>query len=213
MGLHAKLNKFVRDAKSKLFTMLWYRFYFYRIGKRSSINPPFFTHHPEYIEIGHRVSIAPFCRIEAHPTYPGKRLLTPLISIGNRVRLGHGANLSGQQSLIIEDDVLISGGSYISDNNHAIDPEGPRYLDQVSTSSPTFIGKGAWIGQNACVLAGSYIGERSIIGAGSIVNGCIPPYSIAVGAPARVVKQYNFATKKWDKVKVEDLPKTMLRGV
>ncbi|WP_373229845.1 acyltransferase [Cohnella sp.] len=99
--------------------------------------------------------------------------------------------------MIIEDDALIAGGCYISDNNHSIDPEGPQYAEQPLTFSPTTIGKGVWLGQNVCVLAGANIGERSIIGAGSVVRGIIPPYSIAVGAPARVIKRYSFKTKQW----------------
>jgi len=64
-----------------------------------------------------------------------------------------------------------------------------------------------------CVLAGSFVGERSIIGAGSVVNGYIPPYSIAVGAPARVVKSYNFETKQWDKVSKGESHIKLIRGV
>lgn len=180
--------------------LLWYRFIFYKTGARCSISQPLFTHKPEYIQLGNRVSIGPYCRIEAHPVHPRSRLLTPVVTIGHRVRIAQGVNISGQSSLSIEDDVLISGGCYISDNNYSIDPEGPRYQEQSLSSAPTVIGKGAWLGHNVCILAGSFIGERSIIGAGSVVNGYIPPFSIAVGAPARVVKKYNFETKQWSKV-------------
>lgn len=195
-----KLHKRARQLKNKLFMLLWYRFMFYKTGVFCSISQPLFTHKPEYIQLGNRVSIGPYCRIEAHPAQPGSRLLKPAVTIGDRVRIEHGVNISGQSALIIEDDVLISGGCYISDNNHSIDPEGPRYLEQPLTSAPTVIGKGAWLGQNVCILAGSYVGERSIIGAGSVVNGLIPPFSIAVGAPAHVIKKFNFETKQWDKV-------------
>jgi acetyltransferase-like isoleucine patch superfamily enzyme len=208
-----KLNKRSRQLINKLFMLLWYRFIFYKTGVRCSISQPLFTHKPEYIQLGNRVSIGPYCRIEAHPAHPGNRLLKPVVTIGDRVRIEHGVNISGQDALTIEDDVLIAGGCYISDNNHSINPEGPRYLDQPLTSAPTVIGKGAWLGQNVCILAGSFVGERSVIGAGSIVNGYIPPYSIAVGAPARVVKTFNFETKQWDKVSYGDLHTKLIRGV
>lgn len=193
-----KLHNRSRELKNKLFMLLWYRFIFYKTGARCTINQPLFTHKPEYIQLGNRVLIGPYCRIEAHPAHPGNRLLKPAVIIGHRVKIGHGVNISGQSALYIEDDVLISGGCYISDINHSIDPEGPRYLEQPLTSAPTVIGRGAWLGQNVCILAGSFVGERSIIGAGSVVNGYIPPYSIAVGVPARVVKKFNFETKQWD---------------
>jgi acetyltransferase-like isoleucine patch superfamily enzyme len=195
-----KLHKRSGELKNKLVMLLWYQFIFYKTGARCSINQPLFTHQPEYIQLGNRVSIGPYCRIEAHPTHPRSRLLKPVVTIGNRVQIGHGVNISGQSTLTIEDDALIGGGSYVSDNNHSFDPEGPRYLEQPLTFAPTVIGQGAWLGHNVCVLAGSFIGQRSIINAGSVVNGYIPPYSIAVGAPARVIKKYNFETRQWDKV-------------
>lgn len=207
-----KLHKRIGDVKSKLYTWLWYRFLFFGMGKRCTINPPFFTHRSEYIELGRAVSIGPFCRIEAHPAHPGNRLLSPIIKIGNRVRIEHGVNISCHRSLIIEDEVLIAGGSYVGDNNHSIDPRGPRYLEQPLTSTPTMIGRGAWLGQNVCVLAGSVIGERSVIGAGSVVNGHIPPYSIAVGIPARVIKQYNFKTGQWERISRVDGLSKMRKG-
>jgi acetyltransferase-like isoleucine patch superfamily enzyme len=214
MGKFAhKLFKRSRELKNKLFMLLWYRFILYKTGVRCSISRPLFTHRPDYIQLGNRVSIGPYCRIEAHPAYPGKRLLKPVVTIGDRVRIEHSVNISGQSELTIEDDVLIAGGCYISDNNHSINPEGPRYLEQPLTSTPTVIGKGAWLGQNVCILAGSFVGERSVIGAGSVVNGYIPPYSIAVGAPARVVKTFNFETKQWDKVSYGDSHTKLIRGV
>lgn len=56
------------------------------------------------------------------------------------------------------------------------------------------------IGANSVVLAGVTIGKRTQIGAGSVVTKNIPPFSIAVGNPCRVIKQYNQVTKEWEKV-------------
>ncbi len=190
-------HKKVRSLKDKAITLLWYKFMFNRIGAQSIISSPIYTHHPEYIKIGDGVFIGPFCRIEAHPINPRTSSPVPILEIGNRVVFGHGVLLSSRHSLVIEDDALIAGGVYISDNNHSIVPDGPRYLDQPLTFEPTRIGKGTWLGKNVCVLAGTNIGERSVIGAGSVVKGIIPPYSIAVGVPARVIKRYCFKTKRW----------------
>ena len=49
------------------------------------------------------------------------------------------------------------------------------------------VGRGTWIGERCAVLKGAQIGECCVIGANSVVKGEIPPYSVAVGAPARVV--------------------------
>lgn len=189
--------KRTRDIRNKIATLLFYKLLFYRIGKRTTLSSPLYTIHPKFVEIGDRAFTGPSCWIEAYPANPKMSGAIPILKIGNGVNIGHGVLISCSHSLLIDDDALIAGGCYISDNNHSFDPEGPRYAEQPLTFSPTIVGKGAWLGQNVCVLAGSHIGERSIIGAGSVVRGTIPPYSIAVGAPARVVKRYSFKTKQW----------------
>ena len=194
-----RLHKGFRRMKNKLYTGLWYRHLFYRIGPRSSISPPFYTENPELIQLGEKVYIGPNCRIEAYPSQRNASNEEPMLIIGNRVTMEDGVLISCGESLVIEDDVLIAGRCYISDNNHSFDPLGLPYREQEADMKPTRIGAGVWLGQNVCILAGSDIGERSVIGAGSVVRGRIPPYSVAVGSPARVVKRYSFETKTWMK--------------
>mgnify|MGYP001277036978 FL=1 len=191
------LHKGLRKARNKLYTVLWYRHLFYKVGSRSSVSPPFYTENPELIQLGERVYIGPYCRIEAYPPEGGAG--APILKIGNRVTMEHGVHISCVESLVIEDEVMIAGRCYISDNNHSFDPLGPPYMDQPAASKRTRIGAGVWLGQNVCILAGADVGEGSVIGAGSIVKGRIPPYSIAVGSPARVVRRYCFETKSWIK--------------
>jgi virginiamycin A acetyltransferase len=61
-------------------------------------------------------------------------------------------------------------------------------IDDVESKGPIVIGNDVWIGAHSLVLSGSKIGDGAIIGANSVVNGEIPPYSIAVGSPAKVIK-------------------------
>lgn len=65
---------------------------------------------------------------------------------------------------------------------------------------PVKVGDYTHVGTNSTVMAGVEIGERCQIGAGSVVTKNIPPYSVAVGNPARVVKQYDFEKKEWVRV-------------
>ncbi|WP_027087611.1 acyltransferase [Cohnella panacarvi] len=193
------LHKGFRRIKNKFMTEFWYRHLFYRIGRKSSVSHPFYTENPELIQLGDKVYIGPYCRIEAYPPDGMSRRKKPTLTIGNRVTMEHAVHISCAESLVIEDDVMIAGRCYISDNNHSFDPLGPPYKKQPASSKHTRIGKGVWLGQNVCILAGADVGEGSVIGAGSIVNGYIPAYSIAVGTPARVIKRYNFDTQAWVK--------------
>ena len=62
-----------------------------------------------------------------------------------------------------------------------------------TSKGPTRIGDNVWCGANVVVTSGVTIGERCVIGANSVVNRDLPPHSIAVGAPARVIKQITYA--------------------
>lgn len=70
----------------------------------------------------------------------------------------------------------------------------------ITSPIPVSIGNCSWLGQNVCVLPGALIGEHCVIGANSVVTSPIPDFSVAVGAPARVMKQYSRQTRRWEKV-------------
>jgi len=62
---------------------------------------------------------------------------------------------------------------------------------------PVVIENGVWIGESVAVLPGAHIGYGSVIGANSVVKGVIPPGSIAVGTPARVIKRFDSGSQQW----------------
>lgn len=185
---------FFYKLRRKVF-LLWYKIFFKKIGYHSAIQPPLFFHNPQFVEIGDNVYIGPFCRIEVPLRENDK--VNPKLVIGSGTDIQHSVNIYCSKSLIIGENVLIASGCLITDNNHGINPEGDKYLSQSLTVRPTIIEQGVWLGERVCVLAGAQIGERSIIGANSVVTGKIPPYSIAVGNPAKVIKTYDFETKCW----------------
>ena len=71
---------------------------------------------------------------------------------------------------------------------------------QPLTLRPVKIGDYTHLGTNSTIMAGVTIGERCQIGAGAVVTRDIPPYSVAVGNPARVIKRYDFEKKEWIRV-------------
>lgn len=120
------------------------------------------------------------------------------IVIGDYTRIGLHNTIIGPVQ--IGDHVNLAQGIIVSGINHNY-KDATAYIDQqgVSTSAIT-IHDNCWIGANTVITAGVTIGKHCIIGAGSVVTKDIPHYSVAVGNPARIVKQYNQQSQTWEKI-------------
>jgi acetyltransferase-like isoleucine patch superfamily enzyme len=122
----------------------------------------------------------------------GRMLDNPELSIGNNVFLGHGTTIKASRRVVIEDGVLVAQGCYIADSDdHPLDRKSrmegaPALVEKIK---PVHIGRGAWLGRGCYVLKGVTIGEGAVIGAASVVTTDVPPFSVAVGNPARVIRQ------------------------
>lgn len=116
------------------------------------------------------------------------------IIIGDDVFIGSGAKFSSQnESIKIGRKVMFGPNVTIMGGDHNTEQIG-KYMFDVKTKLahhdlPVEIGEDVWIGSNAIILKGVKIGRGSIVGAGSIVTKSCDPYSILVGAPAKVVKK------------------------
>lgn len=94
--------------------------------------------------------------------------------------------------IIIEDEVLVGSGVHFYVNNHRFDNiQNPISKQGHYDGKSIVVKSGSWIGANSIILAGVIIGHNSVIGAGSVVTKNVPDYSVAVGNPAKVVKQIN----------------------
>jgi acetyltransferase-like isoleucine patch superfamily enzyme len=82
---------------------------------------------------------------------------------------------------------LVAGHTSINTVSHRADRCDMPINDQPVVIDPVIIEDDVWIGLNAVILQGVTIGRGSIVGAGAVVNRSIPPWSVAVGVPARVV--------------------------
>ncbi|HCE56696.1 MAG TPA: acetyltransferase [Prolixibacteraceae bacterium] len=120
------------------------------------------------------------------------------VILGDRVRVGIGSVIIGP--------VTMGNGSglgqhvFVAGFNHGYADGSKNSSQQPLDIRPTIIEEEAHIGANSVVVAGIRIGKRSQVGAGSVVTRDVPPYSVAVGNPARVIKQYNHETGSWEKV-------------
>lgn len=157
---------------------------FHSFGRGSRILLPFRTGNPDLIAIGSRVHVGPGSWLMA-PTREGT---APVIELHDRVRI-HQTAITAVRSVVVEEGVDIARGCYISDHSHGFDDVTMPIRDQPLVHiAPVRIGAGAWLGQNVVVLPGVTIGTGAVIGANSVVRDDVPPHSVAVGAPARVVR-------------------------
>ena len=120
------------------------------------------------------------------------------VKIGNDTIIGMGCVLIGPVS--IGNEVMLAQNIVISGLNHGYDDVSLSPAKQKVICKPIVISDDVWIGANAVITAGVSLGKHCIIGAGSVVTKSVPEYSIAVGNPAKVVKQYNFQTSSWETI-------------
>ena len=118
------------------------------------------------------------------------RTMTPTsrIRLGDRVGLSSCTIVAGN-SIEIGEDTILGAGSMILDNDFHIPGHGFSWLTEYSKNSkPVKIGRGCFIGARSIILKGVTLGDRVVIGAGSVVTKDVPAYSVAAGNPARVVR-------------------------
>ena len=116
-----------------------------------------------------------------------------------RVRVGAGTFLNrnvmvaAQELVEIGEHCMLANGCFVSDASHRFDDlERPITWQGFESKGPTRIGDNCWLGVGVVVTSGVTIGERCVIGANSVVTHDIPPYSIAAGAPARVLRSIEY---------------------
>ncbi|MGH7930194.1 MAG: acyltransferase [Candidatus Binatia bacterium] len=164
---------------------------------------------PEFISWGDHVWIGPGAFITAVRRYPSRSLdhphkryevqrFSPCIQFGHRVSSSGNLVIGAAQRVTIGDDVMFASNVTLLDNFHGFDdPYEPYKYQPLCRIAPVEVKRGCWIGQNVVIMPGVEIGEMSIIGANSVVTESLPPRVIAVGAPARVIKQWDKDRQEW----------------
>jgi len=137
------------------------------------------------IEIGPQVLFEPNVWLTAPA--PGR------IRIGGGTFLNLGVMVAALDLVEIGEHCMFANGCFISDANHRFDdPTRPVPWQGFSSKGPTRIGDNVWCGVNVVVTSGVTIGERCVIGANSVVTTDIPAFSVAVGAPAKVIRTITY---------------------
>ncbi|WP_444092407.1 acyltransferase [Bacteroides sp.] len=170
-----------------------YRFFLSILNSkgRGLIQYPFYALGHKYMSIGSNFSAGPGFRVECIDNY-GHDTFRPLLIIGDNVSFNFRCHIGVINKVVIEDNVLVGSNVLITDHFHGKTLKRELQIAPIERSlfskGPVIIEKNVWIGENVCVLPNVKIGHNSIIGANSVVTHDIPPYSIAVGNPVRIVK-------------------------
>ncbi len=184
---------------SSIIRWLIYKHRFSSLGFRSVVDSPLRIDGGRSIFIGKKVHIGYKSWLAAMPL-TGKSVN---LTIEDGCAIGHFNHIYATHSIILHKNVLTADKIYISDNLHGYEDIDTPILKQPIVQKPVVeIGEGSWLGENVCVI-GAKIGKHCVIGANSVVTKDIPDYSIAVGAPAKVIKKYDFNTNSWKKVDSE----------
>ena len=172
----------IERVRARLFSSLIRRD-FDRFGLRSIVRSPFYCIDGRGISIGDDVYLG-----------PGTRLFLPTAGAGS-IKIGDRCNVTGRLtissvvSVILGDDVLLADGVYIADHSHGQAAlELPILAQGTENHAPVTIGNGAWLGQNVVIMPGVDIGAGAIVGANAVVRESVPALAVAVGVPARVVR-------------------------
>lgn len=196
-------KRVLRKLSSSLRMLYWQK----RVAKMDgecAIQPGAVFEYPDNIHIGQACGIARHALLRANTSkHPGITLGNRVsllentllnansgsISIDDRSWLGPFSVILGNGGVSIGKDVMIASHCTINTvSHHAGDTSIPMNGQGIYTD-PVVIEDDVWLGIGSIILQGVRIGKGSIIGAGAVVTHDIPPYSVAVGTPAKVIRK------------------------
>ncbi|MBC7333331.1 MAG: acyltransferase [Actinobacteria bacterium] len=182
---------------------IFFPFLFKKVGKNVSFGRNLTLRHPHKISIDNDVVIDDNCMLDAKGidnngisiqsgTFIGRNSILTCkngnIVIEKNVNIGFNSEIFSASNVVIGENTLIAAYVYVIGGDHKYNLADKPISEQGRVSKGITIGKNCWLGAKSLILDGVNVGNDSIIGAGAVVNQDIPPFSIAVGIPARVIK-------------------------
>ena len=188
------INKITNHFRSKI-----YRSRMGKVGNHFHVTGKIELNNPQCVSVGNNVGIGKGTFLGPVIQYAGIQY-NPQIIIGDGTLVGKNCTIAAINKVEIGKHVLFAGHVHITDHSHGyediLQPIAPQRL---SCKGPVIIEDDCWLGFSCEILSGVHIGKHSVVAARSVVTKDVPPYSIVAGNPARIVKQYNFETKQWER--------------
>ena len=155
---------------------------------------------PKYVSLGKKCYIGYNARIEGIDRY-NNIIYTPQIVIGDGVSIQQNIHLTCASSIIIGKNTAIAANVTITDIDHPyIDIDIPIERQDLIVKNVS-IGEDCKIYNGAVILQGVKIGRHCVVGANSVVIKDIPDFCVVVGAPAKIVRRYDFGCSTWRKTR------------
>ncbi len=198
-GSYLIFFRFLRNIRSRIYAFLLN-------AKNLDIGTGCYLKGVRYIKFGNDISIFRGIWLEA-VSYHNGYIYFPKIKIGNNVCFSNNVHVSCIDSVTINDNVLIGSNVHISDHNHGSyigekcsSPEENPSMRRLISAGAIHIQERVWIGDNVTIIGPVVIGAGAVIGSNSVVRGNIDAGTVAVGAPARMIKKYNHSSQQWEKI-------------
>ena len=182
---------------------IFYKFLFKKVGKGVVFGKSITIRNPSKIVIGNNVIIDENVMLDAkgvdnngivleNGVFLGRNTILSCkngdITLKENVNIGFNCYVVSLNKVEIGEDTLIAAYTYIIGGGHSSEKTDIAFRDQKKHAIGIKIGKNAWFGAKSIIMDGCSVGDNSIIGAGAIVTKDIPEYSVAVGMPAKVVR-------------------------
>jgi acetyltransferase-like isoleucine patch superfamily enzyme len=194
-----KLNR-LSTLFYKIKGRLFYPLVFEKFGKGSYIRKPQLISNPMFISIGDRVSIRDGIRLEVIQDNKGRN---PELFIGDNTNIEQNVHIVCHSRIRIGSNVSITGNCSIVDVTHPYsDVCNPLKIGARIQNDDSYVevGDGSFVGYGTVILPNVRIGMYVIIGANSVVSRDVPDYTVAAGAPARIVKRFDPKSGSWNKI-------------
>lgn len=173
------------------------------VGRNVTFGQHVVLRHPHKIHIGSNVVVDDGCCLDAKGVdndgirlgsgvFLGRNTILSCkngnIVVGDEANIGFNTEIFSASNVTVGRKVLIAAYTYLVGGDHLHDRVDVPVLDQGRTAAGISVGDHAWLGAHVVVTDGAEIGRDAIIGAGAVVVGAIPDFAIAVGTPARVIR-------------------------